>query len=323
MMENPAFDENVLQKSRTVYKNVKPKIDREKCKEIPGIQELWAEIDKLEEIFKVNNAGGPFSKEIPKLSNHNLYLLKHHLIELRTQQYYLVDSYFPTIQLQHSKSEFHPDVIDFQGNYPVLPRGVMREEHDVCFEIPRRGRMIAAYEQQKIWTDEEIENLEKKNKVYFDFRKPEHLYQLILNYWDIKAEIKGIPHSPLYNLLWTLDFYVGKAKLSEQQRFIIDCKKKRMQNREIVVALKEKLGINHQENYISTIWNKSLGLIAEAVELNYDEWLCRDYERAWKCCNRCGRELLRDERNFVKKAKAADGLTNRCKCCDKDVRNGR
>ena len=38
----------------------------------------------------------------------------------------------------------------------------------------------------------------------------------------------------------------------------------------------------HRENYISTIWNKAVRKIKDAVELNYDEWLCKDYERAWK-----------------------------------------
>lgn len=37
MMENPAFDENILQKNRTSYKVVRPKIDRERFKVIPGI----------------------------------------------------------------------------------------------------------------------------------------------------------------------------------------------------------------------------------------------------------------------------------------------
>jgi hypothetical protein len=42
------------------------------------------------------------------------------------------------------------------------------------------------------------------------------------------------------------------------------------------------LGIYHKENYISTIWNKAVGLIAAAAELNYDEYLCKDYKKAWK-----------------------------------------
>ena len=39
----------------------------------------------------------------------------------------------------------------------------------------------------------------------------------------------------------------------------------------------KELGIEHRENYISTIWNKAVKSIAEAVELNYDEYLCKDY----------------------------------------------
>jgi hypothetical protein len=59
------------------------------------------------------------------------------------------------------------------------------------------------------------------------------------------------------------------------------------------------------------------------VELNYDEWLCKDYEKAWKKCSRCGEWKLRDNRNFVKKAKAYDGLTNKCKCCEKEIRQAK
>lgn len=86
--------------------------------------------------------------------------------------------------------------------------------------------------------------------------------------------------------------------------------------------LMDKLGIYHQENYVSTIWNKVCQLIADAADLNYDEWCCKDYMPAWKRCNCCGKWLLRDNRNFVKKSKAPDGLTNRCKRCDQKKRRG-
>lgn len=149
----------------------------------------------------------------------------------------------------------------------------------------------------------------------------EHLYQLIVFYQELKDLVKDTPDSPILNLLWTLDFYIEKANLSEQQRFIIECKKFRMPNKDIAAALHRALGLNHQENYISTIWNKSLKLIAEAVELNWDEYLDRNYDKAWKVCNKCGRELLRDPRNFVRKTKSSDGLTSRCKKCDREIRS--
>jgi len=71
-----------------------------------------------------------------------------------------------------------------------------------------------------------------------------------------------------------LDFYIEKANLSEQQKFIVECKKKRMLNKDICLALEKELGISHKENYVSTIWNRVCGLIADAADLNYDEWCC-------------------------------------------------
>ena len=104
---------------------------------------------------------------------------------------------------------------------------------------------------------------------------------------------------------------------------IVQDKKMRILNKDIQKHLQDELGIYHQENYISTIWNKICAQIVEAVELNYDEWLMKDYDKAWKTCCRCGKEMLRDSRNFVKKSKAVDGLTGRCKKCDKEIRNSK
>ena len=74
-----------------------------------------------------------------------------------------------------------------------------------------------------------------------------------------------------------MDFYIEKARLSPQQLLIVNDKKFRLSNKEIQLHLEEELGIKHRENYISTIWNKAIKLIVEAVELNYDEFLCKDY----------------------------------------------
>lgn len=317
MMESPTFDENLLKKNRTVYKKVKPTIDKEKAKKVPGMEELWAEIQKLQDLQDFNLGKKPFYEGARKLTEKELYYLKHHLIQLRTQQYYLMDGYYPTIQLQRNKMEFHNSPLDYQINYPVLPRGMVSEEDDFDFKNPR---LSSRAQFQKIYTDQDVQELQDSGKPYFDFRDPKHLYYLIQAYEDLRLSVEELPDSPIWNLLWTLDFYISKAKLSDQQLFIVEKKKLRMPNKDIAAALLKEKGIYHQENYISTIWNKCVKLIIDAVELNYDELLCKDYDKAWKKCSRCGRELLRDSRNFVKKAKAADGLTSRCKRCDKELR---
>ena len=316
LMESPTFDENIFLKNKIIYKKVKPSIDRDKVAQIPGMEELWKEIEKMDRILKENTGELEKTKDTPTLDKKQIYYLKHQLIELRTQQYYLMDSYFPTIQLQRNKAEFHSNIIDSQMNYPILPRGTMSSQDDQLFKFPK----LDDSPQIKIYTEEEVEEIKETYKSYFDFRDPLHIYQLIQHYEEIKDCSQKNPDSPLNNLLWTLDFYIDKANLSEQQLLIIRDKKLRIPNKEIAQHLHDELGIYHQENYISTIWNKCVNLITEAVELNYDEYLCRKYDKAWKKCTRCGEYLLRDSRNFVKKAKAADGLTSRCKKCDKEIR---
>lgn len=312
LMESPTFDESSLSKSMPNYKKYKPCIDEEKANTIPEYRELKKTIDILQHVKDVNT-GKVEDKDVNVLSQKELYYLTHQLIALRKQQYILMDAYFPTIGMQKNKLEYHTMAAQQQMQYKVYPRGVMGKENEVLFTQPYLDDSTPAQSQAE----------PGENEMYFDFRKKEHLYYLIQYYEEIKDLIKDVPDSPLWNLLWTLDFYIEKADLSDQQRLIVEDKKKQMMNRDIRQHLIDELGISHQENYISTIWSKSIELIVKAVELNYDEWLCKDYKKAWKKCNRCGKWLLRDPRNFVRKAKSIDGLTNRCKKCEKEIRNSR
>lgn len=313
LLESPTFDEGTLIQSSTVYKNPKPTIDREQLKDIPGMIELWEQIDKWQKIIDENTGKKDKCDDTPSLTKKQLYYLNHQLIELRKQQYYLKDSAYPTIASKPNFGSFYTEPASQQLNYEVFPRGVIGKENDIDFIEPRHDTKPSI----SIDIDERIRELRQKEQYYFNFLETEHIYHLIQSYWDIKMAIEKIPDSPLHNLLWTLDFYIDKANLSDQQRLIVEGKKQRLLNKEISLKLEKELGITHQENYISTIWNKCVQLVVDAAALNYDEWLCKDYDKAWKRCNTCGRELLRDPRNFVRKKKAADGLTSNCKTCDK------
>lgn len=317
LLESPTFNESLLRQTSTIYKKVKPKIDREKLKDVPGMQELWEEIDRIQRVIDINTGKVEMPEDYTPLSQKTIYYLKHNLIEMRRDQYLLKDSVYPTLPPSQNKATYYGCVQDTQMNYPVYPRGIMRYEHDKDFCEPRsnKGKEIKVKN-----IEEEILQRQLNNKPYFNFLDKNHIYQLILNYWEIKAAIENIPDSPLHGLLWTLDFYIEKANLSEQQLLIVRDKKFRLPNKEISRNLEKELNITHQENYISTIWNKITGLIADAAELNYDEWINRNYDKSWKVCNCCHKELLRDPRNFVKKSKSTDGLTGRCKRCDKEIR---
>ena len=281
----------------------------------PATVKIYCPCEKR--IIDINTGKVEMPEDYTPLSQKTIYYLKHNLIEMRRDQYLLKDSVYPTLPPPQNKATYYGCVQDTQMNYPVYPRGIMRYEHDKDFCEPRsnKGKEIKVKN-----IEEEILQRQLNNKPYFNFLDKNHIYQLILNYWEIKAAIENIPDSPLHGLLWTLDFYIEKANLSEQQLLIVRDKKFRLPNKEISRNLEKELNITHQENYISTIWNKITGLIADAAELNYDEWINRNYDKSWKVCNCCHKELLRDPRNFVKKSKSTDGLTGRCKRCDKEIR---
>lgn len=320
LLESPTFDESMLKKEKNIYKKVKPTIDREKCKDIPGMQELWKQIDELDRRLKLaeGKENPEPGEQIPQWDSKTKYHMKHRLIELRKEQYLLKDMVFPEMPAAKNFGNFFTHPTEYEMNYPVYPCGMMRAEDDEEFKHP----WITPQDFVGKDIEAEIEERKKQNKPYFSFLDKEHIYQLCLGYYDIKDQASKNPDSPLNNLLWTLDYYIEKANLSEQQMLIVEGKKKRLLNKEICEQLMEKLGIYHQENYVSTIWNKVTQLIADAAELSYDEWCCKSYKPAWKKCNCCGETLLRDPRNFVRKTKAADGLTNRCKKCDQRKRRG-
>lgn len=322
LMESPTFDESIFKKEKDYYKKPKPNIDRndEKLQKIPGMKELWEAIDQIQ--HKIDLAQGKTlpdgGETVPQLDSKQLYHLNHHLIELRNYQYLLKDSVCQEIQSTKNYGSFYQDAVDFQVNYPVFPCGLMSDKNDKDFLNPYKSKR----EFKAIDVEEEVKKLKAQGKPFINFLDKEHIYQLCLSYYEIRTQGEKNPDSPLNNLIWTLDFYIEKANLSEQQKLIVECKKKRLLNREICKVLMDEMGIYHQENYISTIWNKVCQLIADAASLHLDEWCCKDYEPAWKKCNCCGEMMLRDSRNFVKKSKSPDGLTNRCKKCDQKKRRG-
>lgn len=87
LMESPTFDENILTKSKSIYKKIKPSIDKEKAAQVPGMKELWAEIERLERILNENTGKLPKTLDTPTLNNKQIYYLKHQIIEMRSQQY--------------------------------------------------------------------------------------------------------------------------------------------------------------------------------------------------------------------------------------------
>lgn len=311
LMESPTFDERIFVRDKNRYKTIKPKIDREKDADVPGMVQLWESIDRFQHIIDANT-GKIDDPAAPKLTSVELYKWKHMVIDLRRQQFYLRDMVKPTICMFGTNArkvyqiESNSDIPwDLEGSdFSIAPLGVLISG-DEKFVNPKEYRGPNY-------------KYNKEAKFTIDFRNYEHIYYLLENYEDLRISATNKPESTIGFLLDTLDFYIERANLSEPKKIILEYKKNKVQNEIIRKRLEKDFGLTHSANYISTIWKQKICKeIAEAAQLHYDYYLNREKTFAWKKCNQCGKIKLKDTREFMRKSRSSDGLASRCKECDK------
>ena len=123
------------------------------------------------------------------------------------------------------------------------------------------------------------------------------------------------------SLIKTLWFYIEEAELTDVQREILNLKIKKEKNHYIAFYINNKYGKTYTVNYISTIFRQKI-IPAINNAASYHKQIIRSlpFDEEFKVCTKCGRRLLRDPINFVRKSRAKDGLSNHCKACDKRER---
>ena len=147
------------------------------------------------------------------------------------------------------------------------------------------------------------------------------MYELFENYDELETDCYLDVESTAAAIIETLNFYRGRANLSDELEMILDMKIHHLSNQCITDKVKETFGSTHSANYISTIYKQKIcGKIAEAAILHYDHYLNREIATAWKKCTCCGEYKLRDTREYTKRARSSDGLSSVCKVCDKEIR---
>ena len=87
------------------YPNEVP--DRVKDADIPTMKEIWENIDELQHLLDVNT-GKIKDENSKKLTDTQIYKLKHTLISIRRGQYYLKDIFKPTSPHPINKMDFIP-----------------------------------------------------------------------------------------------------------------------------------------------------------------------------------------------------------------------
>ena len=357
VLENPAMantqlyalnDAIVLKKGRNVFDR---KEARENAPEYlkKTFEDLWRLIDEIElEINfyeeRVGKREKPPREELlnrftdedvekirarsQKLNQYKYLKLRHRLKELRTEQFTIRDSYKPTFNITQSIYSTKNNSFVFDCDVEVLPLGIKEGIvgdliFDINFDPGALNNKQLQLINKLIWDKKDVDCAGSK---IFDFRELEAVYQLYLfkdEFGDRLEQVKfdHVVENNLENLLKTLDFYESIADLTDIQQEILRLKEKKEKNIDIAGYINKKYGKSYTANYISTIFKQKIIVkINEAVKLHQDTIENCFFKENFKRCTDCGRILLLDGRNWVKKSRSKDGFQNRCKRCERELR---
>ena len=356
VLENPALsnaqlyalnDAVVLRKPRNVFSR------EEARREAPDYlkqtyEDLWKTIDEVElEInfyeLRVGKREKPPREELlkrftddeveriraaaEKLNQYGYLKLRHRIRELRTEQFTIRDSYRSTFNITQSTYSPKNNSFVFDCDVEVLPLGIKEGiVGEMIFDV---NFDPAAFDEEQlrlisnlVWKKKDID----KEKKIFDFRNLEAVYQLYLFKEDFddrleEVEYNHIIENNLSQLLETLNFYEQIADLTDIQREILRMKEKKQKNAEIAGYINKKYGKSYTANYISTIFRQKIIVkINEAAELHRDTIENCFFPENFRKCPDCGRVLLLDARNWVRKVRSKDGFQNKCKRCEREQR---
>ena len=355
VLENPALANSQLcsLNDAVVYKKNRDVFNRNEArKQAPPFilrifEDLWRDIDETE--LKINfyeertgkRKNPPRDELVKRFTNEEVELirarsqklnqykylkLRHKLKELRVEQFTIRDSYRSTFNITQSIYSPKEKTFVFDYDVEVLPLGIKEGQvgyliFDTNFDpgalTEKQLRMIS----DLIWKKKK-----NQNERIFDFRNLEMVYQLYLFKEDLNDRVEKIDYDHLVEnnlkgLIDTLKFYESIADLTDIQREILRLKEQKKKNTDIAAYINEKYGKSYTANYISTIFKqKIISRINEAVKLHQDTIENCFFEENFKACCDCGRILLLDSRNWVKKARSKDGFQNRCKRCEHEMR---
>lgn len=328
ILENPMFDEQQIRsaRQRNPYKkpeNVikRPKYDKTTGElidpgdsDIPGMVELWESIDRLQR--QIDVAQGkvvPNENDLLFDDSYRLYRLKHNLIDIRRHQYYLKDSYKPTIHFQnidHPKPQFY----DWCGDsFYWMPYAAWEERIKHSY-LPNISHNIEDYEIRGEGDTLEVKWVVCKHR--FDWEDPIHIRAFMLYYEQLKEALNEKLNTYGRTLIWDFERYLELAEFTPLRLFIIDEKLKRIPYDEMLVDIQEKFGILYNKNHLSSILTTEIpnriAMIAKRERL-----LVETPMEERKKCHCCQQYFPRDNIFFSSNRGRKDGLASNCKRCEK------
>lgn len=352
LTETPGFNEATLRSLNEVPKR-KPKLNfsREAARRtaspdaLAALEDLWQRIDETDLLLnlyekrlskrttirqdlldRTTSQYDFLHARASKLTPFQYLKLKHQLVELRRQQYTIKDSYTTPIESHSEPLLSIPGDMTLGDEISVLPLGIIS-----AAPLTQKVFNPERFPNPSDFTPNDLEAVTNllykprpKMMFQFDFRNTDHLYRLVPLIHDLYDSIDPDETLDLSRaaFLQTWELYRHYADLSPIHSDILDLKMRHCSNQVIADIINSKYSKSYKPNYISTLYcQKALGGIAHAAVLHLEivQSLC--FPENFKVCKDCGRTLLLNEENFMKRARSNDGFSPRCKKCEKLKRN--
>lgn len=334
LLESPVADENTLQSmdERYIYTKKKRQVKRPKYdkktgelldpgdSDIPGMVELWESIDRLQHTLNVNTGKVPPDLDTPIIeSGYRLYQLKHNLIDLRRNQFELIEMFKPAL---HFKALVPPkrQTINWGSNSAYW---MPREEWERAIRNPknigRHSDNIADYKVRENYLgQEEVYWVVREHE--FDWENYKHIQCLIHYYSAIYAQLWDDPDSWGRALIFDFDRYATMANLTEMREYMLMRRIDGASYEEIAAEVKEKFDADYTPGHLGAIISSEIPrTIAAAAKRN--RLLYETPQSEKKQCTWCGRYLPRHQLFFGLNKDRKDGWMSHCKECDKKKRD--
>lgn len=163
------------------------------------------------------------------------------------------------------------------------------------------------------------ENGDPQSTGLISFFNPEHISAILCNYSALKIETHGHHWDDFFYLMEDFDQLLERTLSAHYPMYldIVKMKTNNKSNLDIQKMLKEKYGVDHTVQHISSLWrNKIPKLIAEQEQNDFLIWYYSTQEEGkWKRCSCCHQRKLASPRFFSKNKTSKDGFYSLCKIC--------